>query len=181
MFSRKVAEGIGGDCLNLRHRTAERKGCEQTDRQDRRQIGRIGRMIYKALTKSTTMENYAYPVRQFAGTTKRVVQTLDLKDDPELVAEYQHWHSREGIWPEILQGIKDSGVLEMEIYLLGTRLFMIVELAADDSWDEVMARMGAGPRQAEWEAFVSRFQRADPAAGSTEKWQRMERIFHVYE
>ena len=120
------------------------------------------------------MENYAYPVRQFAGTTKRVVQTLDLKDDPELVAEYQHWHSREGIWPEILQGIKDSGVLEMEIYLL-------VELAADDSWDEVMARMGAGPRQAEWEAFVSRFQRADPAAGSAEKWQRMERIFHVYE
>ena len=111
-------------------------------------------MIYNELTKSTTMENYAYPVRQFAGTTKRVVQTLDLKDDPELVAEYQHWHSREGIWPEILQGIKDSGVLEMEIYLLGTRLFMIVELAADDSWDEVMARMGAGPRQAEWEAFV---------------------------
>lgn len=138
-------------------------------------------MIYNELTKSTTMENYAYPVRQFAGTTKRVVQTLDLKDDPKLVAEYQHWHSREGIWPEILQGIKDSGVLEMEIYLLGTRLFMIVELAADDSWDEVMARMGAGPRQAEWEAFVSRFQRANPAAGSAEKWQRMERIFHVYE
>ena len=80
-----------------------------------------------------------------------------------------------------MQGIKDSGVLEMEIYLLGTRLFMIVELAADDSWDEVMARMGAGPRQAEWEAFVSCFQRADPAAGSAEKWQRMERIFHVYE
>ena len=96
MFSRKVAEEIGGDCLNLRHRTAERKSCEQTERQDRRQIGRIGRMIYNELTKSTTMENYAYPVRQFAGTTKRVVQTLDLKDDPELVAEYQHWHSREG-------------------------------------------------------------------------------------
>ena len=111
------------------------------------------------------MEKYAYPVRQFAGATKRVVQTLDLKDDPELVAAYKHWHSREGIWPEILQGIKDSGVLEMEIYLLGTRLFMIVELAASDSWDEVMARMGAGPRQAEWEAFVARFQRADPPPG----------------
>ena len=127
------------------------------------------------------MEKYAYPVRQFAGATKRVVQTLDLKDDPELVAAYKHWHAREGIWPEILQGIKDSGVLEMEIYLLGTRLFMIVELAASDSWDEVMARMGAGPRQAEWEAFVARFQRADPTAGSAEKWQRMERIFLVYE
>ena len=59
------------------------------------------------------MEKYAYPVRQFAGATKRVVQTLDLKDDPELVAAYKHWHSREGIWPEILQGIKDSG-LDME-------------------------------------------------------------------
>ena len=94
------------------------------------------------------MEKYAYPVRQFAGATKRVVQTLDLKDDPELVAAYKHWHAQEGIWPEILQGIKDSGVLEMEIYLLGTRLFMVVELAASDSWDEVMARMGAGPRQA---------------------------------
>ena len=107
--------------------------------------------------------------------------TLDLKDNPDLIKQYRYYHSRQGIWPEILQGIKDSGILEMEIFLLGTRLVMIVELAADAEWDEVMQRMGNVPRQAEWEDFVAQFQKAAAGAASQEKWQPMERIFHVYE
>ncbi len=122
-----------------------------------------------------------YEVKKFDGTTKRYCQTLDLKDSPELIAAYRKLHSEEGIWPEILEGIKKAGVLEMEIYLLGTRLFMIVELPADADWDEVMSRMANYPRQAEWEALTAQYQKALPGATSAEKWKLMERIFHLYE
>ncbi len=121
-----------------------------------------------------------YPVQRFEGETKRFCQTLDLRDDPELVAAYRKIHSREEIWPEILQGIRAVGILEMEIYLLGTRLFMIVEMPANTDWSEAMSRMATLPRQTEWEAFVARYQQADAAAGSSDKWQLMERIFHLY-
>lgn len=127
------------------------------------------------------MEALAYPIVKHAGATKRFVQTLNLKDNLELIAAYRYYHSREGIWPEILQGIKDSGVLEMEIFLLGTRLVMLVTLAAEDSWEAVMQRMAAQPRQSEWEAFVAQWQCADSKAASTDKWQKMERIFYLYD
>jgi len=51
--------------------------------------------------------------------------TLDLKDDPALIAEYRRHHEK--IWPEITSSIKDAGIVDMEIYLLGTRMFMIME------------------------------------------------------
>ena len=107
------------------------------------------------------MKRYGVPARRYC-------QTLDLRHDPELIAEYQRLHGPEGIWPEILQGIKRAGVLEMEIYLLGTRLFMIVDLPADRSWDDVMACMAHQPRQAEWEALTARFQQAAADARSEE-------------
>lgn len=106
---------------------------------------------------------------------------LDLKESPELIAAYRRLHSKEGIWPEILQGIKDSGVLEMEIYILANHLFMILDLPSDLSFDDAMNAMAAAPRQAEWEAFVSRYQKASADARSDGKWQKMERIFHLYE
>lgn len=122
-----------------------------------------------------------YEVKKFEEATKRYCQTLDLKDNPDLIAAYRKLHSQNGIWPEILEGIKKAGVLEMEIYLLGTRLFMIVELPAEAEWDEVMRRMANYPRQAEWEALTAKYQKADSNASSTEKWKLMERIFHLYD
>ncbi len=121
-----------------------------------------------------------YAVRKFAGETKRYCQTLDLRAHSELVAEYRRLHSREGVWPEILQGIRDSGVLEMEIYLRGTRLFMVVELPAEADWDSVMECMARQPRQKEWEALTAKYQEAQAGAKSDEKWRLMERIFHLY-
>ena len=57
---------------------------------------------------------------------RRFCLTLDLKNDPALIAEYKRYHQK--IWPEITQSIKDSGIEDMEIYLLGTRMFMIMEV-----------------------------------------------------
>ena len=111
---------------------------------------------------------------------KRYVQTLDLRNDPELIATYKYLHSREGVWQEILDGIRAAGIAEMEIYLCGTRLVMIVETPDDFDWDEGMRLMAAQPRQAEWEALTARYQQADPAATSDQKWHLMERIFHLY-
>ena len=72
---------------------------------------------------------------------KRYCQTLDLKEDEQLIKEYCYWHSPEHIWPEIPEGIRAVGILNMEIYRLGTRLFMIVETPDDFDWDAAFARL----------------------------------------
>ena len=121
-----------------------------------------------------------YKVQQYAGPVKRFCQTLDLKDNPELIAEYRRRHSEGEAWSEILDGIREVGILEMEIYIVGTRLFMIVETPLDFNWSEAMARLSTLPRQQEWEDYMSEFQKAAPGASSDEKWVLMERMFHLY-
>ena len=64
---------------------------------------------------------------------RRYCLTLDLKDDPTLIAEYKRYHEK--IWPEITRSIKDSGIEDMEIYLLGTRMFMIMEVNESFSFE----------------------------------------------
>jgi L-rhamnose mutarotase len=111
---------------------------------------------------------------------KRYCQLLDLKDDAALIAAYKRAHSREGAWDEIIAGIREVGILEMEIYLAGNRAVMVVDAPADFDWEAAMSRLATLPRQAEWEEFVSRFQQCLPGSTSAEKWQLMERIFYLY-
>jgi len=80
---------------------------------------------------------------------------------------------------EIPKGIREAGILNMEIYLLGNRLFMIVETPVDFNWDEAFGRLAKMEKQAEWEAFVDKFQQSEAGAASSEKWQRMEQIFQL--
>ena len=122
-----------------------------------------------------------YKVKRYAGPVKRFCRTMNLKDNPELIKEYRMRHSQGHIWQEVMDGIREVGILEMEIYILGTRLFMIVETPLDFDWDSAMTRLAALPRQQEWETYMSIFQ--DCAADDTadQKWQMMERIFHLYE
>ena len=125
-------------------------------------------------------ENLGFRVQEYNGPVKRFCQTLDLKDNPELIAEYRRRHSEGEVWKEIIDGIRKVGILEMEIYLLDTRLFMIVETPLDFEWNEAMARLATLPRQQEWEDYVAEFQDARPGASSDEKWRMMERIFYLY-
>ena len=122
------------------------------------------------------MEGYI----QKLGGVKRYVQFLEISDDPELVAQYRKWHSEEYSWKEVRDGIRAVGILEMEIYILGSKLVMIVDAPADFQWNEAMARLATLPRQVEWEAFVSKFQGCPADACSDEKWQPMERMFRLY-
>ena len=82
-------------------------------------------------------------------------------------------------WPEIVDGIKAVGILNMEIFRLENRLFMIVDTPDDFDWEKQMAKLATLPRQAEWEEFVSKFQKSSPDASSNEKWQMMDKIFDL--
>lgn len=108
---------------------------------------------------------------------KRYCQTLELKNDPELVKAYIDEHSH--VWPEVQRGIRQVGILDMQIYALGNRLFMIMDTTDDFDWQKDNARLATLPRQAEWEAYMARFQGADPTAPSTDKWKLMTQIFRL--
>ena len=122
-----------------------------------------------------------YRTKEYKGPVKRYCQTLDLKEDSNLIAEYRKRHSQGEVWTETLEAIRAVGILEMEIYILGNRLFMIVETPLDFEWDSAMAKMATLPRQEEWEAYMSIFQEAKEGASSAEKWQLMDRMFYLYE
>ena len=119
--------------------------------------------------------------REHGLPVKRYVQTMDLKDNPTLIAEYRRRHSREEAWKEIRDGIREVGILEMEIYLLDTRLVMIVDAPLDFDWDNAMTRLATLPRQQEWEDYMAMFQKCREGATSDEKWQMMDRIFYLYD
>lgn len=127
------------------------------------------------------MATEGYEEKLHGVQVKRYCQTMELKDDSELIRRYREAHDKEHFWDVIKEGIKAAGILEMEIYILGNRLFMIVETPLDFDWDEGMRRMAEQPRQQEWEAYVAQFQQCDAGATSDQKWQMMERMFHLYE
>jgi L-rhamnose mutarotase len=122
-----------------------------------------------------------YPAKQFGQPTKRYCQQLDLVDDAALIEQYKYWHAPANNWQEIAAGIRSVGILEMEIYLHKNHAFMIVEVPADFDWDSAFAKLATLDRQAEWEAFVAKFQCSKPGATSDEKWQLMERIYALTE
>jgi L-rhamnose mutarotase len=103
--------------------------------------------------------------------------TLDLKNDPALIAEYKRYHQK--IWPEITQSIKDSGIEDMEIYLLGTRMFMIMEVNEHFSFEAKGQADLHNPKVQEWEKLMWKFQQSLPEAKPGEKWLLMERIFKL--
>ena len=109
--------------------------------------------------------------------TKRYCLTLDLKDDPKLIAEYRRYHEK--IWPEITKSIRDAGIRDMEIYLLGTRLFMVMEVDETFSFEKKAKADAANRKAREWEDLMWKFQKPLPGAEPGEKWVRMERIFKL--
>jgi len=110
---------------------------------------------------------------------KRYCKTLLLKDDAQLIEDYKKVHAPGAVWPEITKGMREVGIIDMEIYILGTRLFMIMDTVADFDHDKAMAELAGKPRQSEWETYVSRFQQTSAEATADEKWQLMERIFKM--
>lgn len=108
---------------------------------------------------------------------RRHCLALDLKDDPGLIEEYKTHHA--AVWPEIKASILDLGVKRMEIYSVGARLFMVMEVEDSFTFERKAAADKTNPKVQEWEALMWRYQTALPQARPGEKWVLMERIFEL--
>ncbi|MCB0688426.1 MAG: L-rhamnose mutarotase [Saprospiraceae bacterium] len=110
---------------------------------------------------------------------KRYCLALDLQDNPELIEEYIQYHSPGGVWPEILASIKDSGILNMQIYRTGNRLFMIMSVSDDFTFEKKAKMDKENPKVQEWEELMWKFQEPLPWAKPGEKWILMDEIFNL--
>jgi L-rhamnose mutarotase len=109
--------------------------------------------------------------------TRRYCLTLDLQNDSELIAEYRDHHRQ--VWPEITKSIRDAGIEDMEIYLLGTRMFLIIEVSENLSFSGKAEADRGNPKVQEWEKLMWKFQRPLPQAKAGGKWVLMEQIFKL--
>lgn len=103
--------------------------------------------------------------------------TLDLKNDEHLIQEYEAHHKN--VWQEIIQSIKEAGIASMEIYSVHTRLFMIMEVTEDFSFEAKSQADAANPKVQEWETLMWQFQQPLPFAQLGEKWVLMDKIFEL--
>lgn len=110
---------------------------------------------------------------------KRYCKILTLRDDPQLIKEYKEVHGINKAWPEITRGMKDVGIIDMEIYIHGNILFMIMDTEADFDHEKAMDELAAKPKQREWEEYVSRFQNTSAESSAGAKWTLMERIYEM--
>lgn len=108
---------------------------------------------------------------------KRYCLACDLKNDAQLITEYEQYHER--VWPEIETSIKDSGIVSMEIYRIENRLFMIMETTASFSFEAKAAADASNEKVQEWETLMWNYQQALPTAQKGEKWMLMKKIFDL--
>jgi L-rhamnose mutarotase len=111
--------------------------------------------------------------------TNRTCLALDLKDDADLIAQYEHFHTPEGIWKGIPEGIKAGGIEDMQIYRIGNHLFMIAETVEEITLEEAFEATSKQPHQPEWAAFVAGFQQKLKEAKPEEQWAKMQNIFSL--
>ena len=109
--------------------------------------------------------------------TKKYYLFCDLKDDEKLIAEYKAYHKN--VWPEILKSIKDAGIVKMEIYNKGNRLFMLMEVNHTFSFEEKAKMDANNPKVQEWEQLMWKYQQKVPAAKENEKWVLLDQIFDL--
>lgn len=110
-------------------------------------------------------------------TTKKYCLFCDLKDDEKLISEYIKLHKN--VWQDVLDSIKNSGIVNMEIFNKGNRLFMIIE--ANESFSfEAKAQLDANnPKIQEWENLMWVYQQKVPIAKEGEKWILLDTIFKL--
>jgi L-rhamnose mutarotase len=108
---------------------------------------------------------------------KRYVLTVDLKDDPGAIAAYREYHRR--VWPEVIDSLRQAGIVSMDIYLLERRAVMVLETDGRDPARCFAMHQAAGPRVAEWEALMMSLQQPPPGGQPGEWWVQMEPVFSL--
>lgn len=109
---------------------------------------------------------------------KQYALALDLKEDPELIAEYERYH--QAVWPEVLAAIRAVGIVDMKIYRVANRLFMLMITTDDYDPEKAQTYLANDPKSVEWEKLMDRFQLSLPNAECKEqKWQPMTCCFDL--
>ncbi len=108
---------------------------------------------------------------------KRYSLTLDLRNDPELIQQYEEHHKK--VWPEIIKSIKNAGIKNMQIYRYGTRLFMMMEVNDDFSFEKKQKADQENEKVREWETLMWKYQLPLQGSAEGEKWKLMDKIFEL--
>jgi L-rhamnose mutarotase len=107
----------------------------------------------------------------------RLCLTLDLKNDETAISEYKRYHVK--IWPEVRDSLIEAGVIDMEIYLMGTRMFMIMDVNDTFSLSSKAAADAVNAKVQEWETIMRRFQEKLPQSEPEQWWVVMDRVFNL--
>jgi L-rhamnose mutarotase len=110
----------------------------------------------------------------------RHVLAVDLKDEPGIVEAYKEHHRR--VWPEVVRSLRRAGLADLQIYILGRRLIMLIDV--NDGLDVRHAfatHVASHPRVAEWEALMKSMQQPPPGSAADEWWAVMQPVFHLHE
>lgn len=136
--------------------------------------------IYLKQGRMKLLTNFPEPQTSYPQTCsqmKKYCLALDLKDDPQLIAEYENWHKK--VWPEVALSILNSGIEKLEIYRTGNRLFMIMEVSEKFSFEAKNKSDRENEKVQEWETLMWKFQQPLPFAKPGEKWVLMDKIFEL--
>ena len=118
------------------------------------------------------MKRGATPNRQFC-------LTLDLRDDEDLIREYEQYHQPGHTWPEVIDSIRRSGILDMQIYRAGTQLVMVMTVTGSFSFEEKNLMDRQNPKVVQWERLMTRFQLAAADSSAGAKWKKMQSIIDL--
>jgi len=102
---------------------------------------------------------------------------LDLVPDEKLIVEYKKYH--DSVWPEIIESIKTAGIVNLEIYCSGNRLFMIMQVNDSFSFEKKAIMDAQNSIVQKWEKLMWHYQQALPWAKAGEKWILMDKIFDL--
>jgi L-rhamnose mutarotase len=103
--------------------------------------------------------------------------TLMLKDDEEIVELYRRYHR--DVWPEVIARLREIGIVEMRIYLLGRRLFMYMEAVDGFAPEHEFPKLAEDARYREWDELMRGLQKPAAEATAGEWWARMEEVFDL--
>ena len=112
-------------------------------------------------------------------SARRFCLACDLQDDPQLIEEYIEYHRSENVWPEIKQSLYDAGIEAMQIYRIGPRLMMIMEVDETFSLEKKATMDAANEKVQQWEALMWKYQASLPWAPDGVKWMPLDMIFEL--
>ena len=104
--------------------------------------------------------------------------TLNLKNDSSVIEAYKTYH--QDVWPEIIDVLKAVGILKMNIYLIGCRLFMAMETV--DTFDikqDFPRYLEEDPKCKAWDELMRTFQEPVAEAQADEWWACMTPVFEL--